>query len=413
MNESIELLYAGNDKNYPLFNKPFKEAKPIQKGSFEIQDFFEEHYIKDRDQKVVEQIYRYLSNNHDAMLDGLLKDFIVFGSTNEARITNLYDITTAEWNKFKGSHPLLKKDFKVSGSLLRMGLIISYYKTRDRIFLDFLAVTIFGSRWKQYFRHNVKEHVMKYVIEKKLTMKSYFKQYGSAYVALQETISTILQGEDASDSKRITAILQTPNDQNIIDLVNTIYSRINSLLNTLASHYYAAEKEEKSGYILSVSDEAEEGRLSLSNNSLKISNLKSMVDNLTSTSLDELILKTLRLETPIRRGCVTSVLCNTKEKIFSRYANIYIDYYVKTHGTDWNKMKQQFITKSNTARMKDPLAKELDSRIMKLIREFIRNYTKYSNEDPEDLKTSNGIVKLTKTIKDYIIIKTRALMNDL
>ena len=413
MNESIELLYAGNDKNYPLFNKPFKEARPIQKGSFEIQDFFEEHYIKDRDQKVVEQIYRYLSNNHDAMLDGLLKDFIVFGSTNEARITNLYDITTAEWNKFKGSHPLLKKDFKVSGSLLRMGLIISYYKTRDRIFLDFLAVTIFGSRWKQYFRHNVKEHVMKYVIEKKLTMKSYFKQYGSAYVALQETISTILQGENASDSKRITAILQTPNDQNIIDLVNTIYSRINSLLNTLASHYYAAEKEEKSGYILSVSDEAEEGRLSLSNNSLKISNLKSMVDNLTSTSLDELILKTLRLETPIRRGCVTSVLCNTKEKIFSRYANIYIDYYVKTHGTDWNKMKQQFITKSNTARMKDPLAKELDSRIMKLIREFIRNYTKYSNEDPEDLKTSNGIVKLTKTIKDYIIIKTRALMNDL
>lgn len=413
MNESIELLYAGNNKNYPLFNKPFKEAKPIQKGSFEIQDFFEEHYIKDRDQKVVEQIYRYLSNNHDAMLDGLLKDFIVFGSTNEARITNLYDITTAEWNKFKGSHPLLKKDFKVSGSLLRMGLIISYYKTRDRIFLDFLAVTIFGSRWKQYFRHNVKEHVMKYVIEKKLTMKSYFKQYGSAYVALQETISTILQGENASDSKRITAILQTPNDQNIIDLVNTIYSRINSLLNTLASHYYAAEKEEKSGYILSVSDEAEEGRLSLSNNSLKISNLKSMVDNLTSTSLDELILKTLRLETPIRRGCVTSVLCNTKEKIFSRYANIYIDYYVKTHGTDWNKMKQQFITKSNTARMKDPLAKELDSRIMKLIREFIRNYTKYSNEDPEDLKTSNGIVKLTKTIKDYIIIKTRALMNDL
>ena len=413
MNESIELLYAGNDKNYPLFNKPFKEAKPIQKGSFEIQDFFDEHYIKDRDQKVVEQIYRYLSNNHDAMLDGLLKDFIVFGSTNEARITNLYDITTAEWNKFKGSHPLLKKDFKVSGSLLRMGLIISYYKTRDRIFLDFLAVTIFGSRWKQYFRHNVKEHVMKYVIEKKLTIKSYFKQYGSAYVALQETISTILQGENASDSKRITAILQTPNDQNIIDLVNTIYSRINSLLNTLASHYYAAEKEEKSGYILSVSDEAEEGRLSLSNNSLKISNLKSMVDNLTSTSLDELILKTLRLETPIRRGCVTSVLCNTKEKIFSRYANIYIDYYVKTHGTDWNKMKQQFITKSNTARMKDPLAKELDSRIMKLIREFIRNYTKYSNEDPEDLKTSNGIVKLTKTIKDYIIIKTRALMNDL
>ena len=412
MNEYLELLYAGNNK-IPAFNKPFKEAKMIKKGNFEIQDFFEDHYIKDRDDKVKEQIHRYLANNHDAMLDGLLKNFVVFGSTNEARITNLYDITTSEWNKFKGSHELLKKDFKVSGSLLRMGLIVSYYKTRDRLFLDFLAVTIFGSRWKQYFRHNVKEHVMKYVIEKKLTMKSYFKQYGSAYVALQETISTILQGETASDAKKITAILQTPNDQNMIDLVNTIYSRINSLLNTLSSHYYAAEKEEKSGYIINVSDEAEEGKLSLSNNSLKVSNLKSMVDNLNSTSLDELILKTLRLDTPIRRGCVTSVLCNSKERIFAQYANIYIDYYVKTHGTDWNKMKQQFITKSNTARMKDSQAKVLDSKIMKLIREFIRNYTKYSDEDPGDLKTSNGIVKLTKVVKDYIIIKTRALMNDL
>ena len=413
MNEYLELLYAGNGNKIPTFNRPFKEAKMIKKGNFEIQDFFEDHYIKDRDDKVKEQIHRYLANNHDAMLDGLLKNFVVFGSTNEARITNLYDITTSEWNKFKGSHDLLKKDFKVSGSLLRMGLIVSYYKTRDRLFLDFLAVTIFGSRWKQYFRHNVKEHVMKYVIEKKLTMKSYFKQYGSAYVALQETISTILQGETASDAKKITAILQTPNDQNMIDLVNTIYSRINSLLNTLASHYYAAEKEEKSGYIINVSDEAEEGKLSLSNNSLKVSNLKSMVDNLDSTSKDELILKTLRLDTPIRRGCVTSVLCNSKERIFAQYANIYIDYYVKTHGTDWNKMKQQFITKSNTARMKDSQAKVLDGKIMKLIREFIRNYTKYSDEDPGDLKTSNGIVKLTKVVKDYIIIKTRALMNDL
>ena len=413
MNEYLELLYAGNGNKIPIFNKPFKEAKMIKKGNFEIQDFFEDHYIKDRDDKVKEQIHRYLANNHDAMLDGLLKNFVVFGSTNESRITNLYDITTSEWNKFKGGHELLKKDFKVSGSLLRMGLIVSYYKTRDRLFLDFLAVTIFGSRWKQYFRHNVKEHVMKYVIEKKLTMKSYFKQYGSAYVALQETISTILQGETASDAKKITAILQTPNDQNMINLVNTIYSRINSLLNTLASHYYAAEKEEKSGYIINVSDEAEEGKLSLSNNSLKVSNLKSMVDNLNSTSLDELILKTLRLDTSIRRGCVTSVLCNSKERIFAQYANIYIDYYVKTHGTDWDKMTPQFITKSNTARMKDSQAKVLDSKIMKLIREFIRNYTKYSDEDPGDLKTSNGILKLTKVVKDYIIIKTRALMNDL
>ena len=294
-----------------------------------------------------------------------------------------------------------------------MALIASYYKKRDRIFLDFLAVTIFGSRWKTYFKHNVKEHVMKYVIEKRLTMKSYFKQYGSAYIALQETISTVIAGENAKDTKRITEILQSDTDQNMIDLVNTIYSRINSLLNTLAGHYYDVEKEEKAGYIINVSDDAEEGKLSLNNNSLRISNLKTIVDNLNSNSLDEMILKTLRLDTPLKRSCVTSILCNSKERIFSKYANIYIDYYVKTQGADWNKMKRDFITKSNTARMKDPKAKEIDNRIMKMIREYVKQYGKYSDEDPSELKTSNGIVKLTKTIKDYIIIRTRTLMNDL
>ena len=377
--------------------------------SYEISRLFEEHYIKDRDQKVLDQITRYLSNNHEAMLDGFYKTFVIFGSTNEQRISNLYDISNSEWNSFKSRHSTLARDFKVSGSLMRMGLVDSYYVTKERLFLDFLAITMFGSRWSVYFKHNVKEHIMKYVVEKELTMKSYIKKYGSSFVVLQETVTTIIDDTKTGKNK---SILSDNTDDNMIYLINTIYSRINSLLKTLANHYYDAERNEKSGYIISVSDDAEEGKLSLSNNSLKVSNLKNLIENKGITTVDEMILKTLRIDDPLKRSCVTSILLNKKEKIFDSYANMYIDYYIKQNGNDWVVMKNKFIQHSNAARMNTQELRDLDSRVIKLIREYVKAYTKLSNIDAGDLKLSNGVIKLCKTIKDYIIIRVRALMNE-
>lgn len=377
--------------------------------SYEISRLFEEHYIKERDQKVLDQITRYLSNNHEAMLDGFYKTFVIFGSTNEQRISNLYDISNSEWNSFKSRHSTLAKDFKVSGSLMRMGLVDSYYVTKERLFLDFLAITMFGSRWSVYFKHNVKEHIMKYVVEKELTMKSYIKKYGSSFVVLQETVTTIIDDTKTGKNK---SILSDNTDDNMIYLINTIYSRINSLLKTLANHYYDAERNEKSGYIISVSDDAEEGKLSLSNNSLKVSNLKNLIENKGITTVDDMILKTLRIDDPLKRSCVTSILLNKKEKIFDSYANIYIDYYIKQNGNDWVIMKNKFIQHSNAARMNTQELRDLDNRVIKLIREYVKAYTKLSNIDAGDLKLSNGVIKLCKTIKDYIIIRVRALMNE-
>lgn len=382
---------------------------------YDIKQLFDDHHIEKRDQKVLDQITNYLSNNHDAMLDGIYKKFVVFGTTNENRITNLYNITSSEWNKFKSKHKTLHKDFKVSGSLLRMALANSYYTTGERLFLDFMAITVYGSRWSVYFRHGVKEHVMKYVIDKKLNMKSYFKKYGSSYVVVQNVISSLVNGDDgtAVEKKKISKAMADDTDDNMIYLVNSIYTRINSILNVLATHYYEAEKDEKNGYVLNVSDEAEEGKLSLSNNSLRITNLKSLIDNYTSKTLDDNILKTLRIESSLKRGCVNNVLCDVKANIFKRYANIYIDYYIKINGNDWNSLKRNFITKSNSARMKEIEAKRLDDEITKMIRQYAKQYIKLSNVDPEDLKTSNGIVKMTRKVKDYIIIKVRYLMNQL
>lgn len=48
---------------------------------YDIKQLFDDHHIEKRDQKVLDQITNYLSNNHDAMLDGIYKKFVVFGTT--------------------------------------------------------------------------------------------------------------------------------------------------------------------------------------------------------------------------------------------------------------------------------------------------------------------------------------------
>ena len=374
-----------------------------------IVQFINRYDYKDRENKVLEAIGKFLANNHESMLDGITKHIVKFGPLNESRIANLYNIPDQGWNKFRKSNKLLQRDMQVSGNLMRLCLVTSYFKTKNKTFLDFLAITMYGARFSRYFSKGVKEHIMKHVIENVITGKSLFKQHGSSYLVMQETVETMINAKDTSE---IGKAFIRQDDQAIVDIINSMYTRINLMLNNIADHYYTTNKAEKTGYIISVSDEADDGKLSLSNNSLRISNLKNVINNLSTNNLDELILKTLRLESSLKRACVTSILCNSNKRYFNKYADIYIDYYIKNRGTDWNKMKRDFISFSNKARTNSKEMKDIDTDVTKDIRVFVKNYLKMSKVDPEDLKNSNGILKLVRVIKDYVIIKIRHLMNE-
>lgn len=383
----------------------------MSKSTNEIYEFIESYCTKDREKNVIKAIEKYMANNHDSILDGIIEKPIKFGNVNRDRIIDPYNITEKEWKKFTSTHRIFKStDMKVAGDLMRQCLLHSYYKTNNRLYLDFMAITIFGSRYSQVFPKGVKPHVMKYTIENVTTARSLFKKHGSAFGVIEETVSTMLESKPSTS---IGKALKNHNDESTIEVLNSLYTRINSTIKTVQKHYYETDAKEKSGYILNVSDEADDGKLSLSNNSVRVTNLMTLIENYNSNVLDELILKTIRVNEPVKRAIMSELLISKGKYYFIDYAKIFIDYYIKSYGSDWNKMKSQFITKANGARMNSKELKTIDDTLVKDVKTFLKEYKKISDEDNGDLKTAGGILKMVRLVKDYVIIKIRHMMNDI
>ena len=375
-----------------------------------IFEYIERHSYDKRDNAIRKAISDYMASNNNALLDGLIDNRIVFGNTLRTKFIGLYNIDERDFNKFKKNHRILNKDFKVGGNTLNLCLLSSYNKTKDRIFLDFLGIIMYGAIYADFFPKGLDKNVMRYVMQSKVNNKSLFKKHGSAYVVIEETISTMLSEGGAKIKKQ----LERMRDDDIVDVINSIYNRIKSILKILMNYYYEAKNSDNVGYIINVSDSADEGSLSLNNNSIRISNLKQAIDNYNATSLDDKILLTLRVNDPLRVGCISSILLDRDAKYFQRYAHMYIDYYVSVHGTDWNRMKYNFMAKSNSARMNSNELKNIDKELYKDIQAYVKIYMKMSNDNGDsELKRNVGLLKFIRVIKDYVIIKTRHMMNTL
>ena len=374
-----------------------------------IFEYIERHTYPDRDDKIREAIQKYMANNNNELLDGLIENRIVFGNSLREKFVSLYNIDERDFSNFKKKHRVLSKDFKVGGNTLNLCLLSSYHDTKDRIFLEFMGIIMYGAVYSDFFPKGIDKNVMKYVIQNNINNKSLFKKHGSAYIVIQETVTTMLQEGGAKINKQIEQM----RDPDIVDVINSLYNRIKSVLKIIMNYYYDAKNSDEVGYIITVSDSADEGKLSLSNNSVRINNLKQAVDNHNPTTLDDKILLTLRLDDPLRVGCISSLLLDKNAKYFQQYAQIYIDYYVKMHGADWNRMKQKFMEKSNSARMNSNEVNILDKQMYKDIQAYVRIHTKLSKVDAGELKRNVGLLKFVRIIKDYIIIKIRHMMNDL
>lgn len=376
-----------------------------------ILEFVEKYNYPERDNKVIDFISKYYAQNNEALLDGLIEHKVVFGSILSGRLLDIYRIPDREWNKFKTKNPTLAKDRKVSGKLEHIVLMASFFNTQNRMFLEFLALIMYGARYSRYFSKGVKVGVMKYVVEQELTNKSLFKRHGSVFIVIQETIDTLLT--DNKDTK-IRAAFDKRDDISLSEIINSIYKRVNSLIGYIANYYYDVDKKKESSYIMLVNDQAEEGRLSLSNNSVKINNLKSMIDNYRPSSLDEMIVKTLRVEDPLRLGALLSLLVDKDRNYFKIYGNEYVDYFVKQYGSDIRTMNRTFIQRATTARMKSDLLKKLDKDMYSDIKNYTRYWTKKTGTKITDEMARNvGILKLVRIFKDYVIIKIRHMMNDI
>lgn len=379
--------------------------------STNIYDFISQYKYKDRDKNISRLINDYFHNNADALSDGLVEYHIVFGNTNRNRFYEAYKLDERDYKEFKRKHGKIIKNL-AADDLLYLALYCSYVDTKDKIFLYMLGIIELGSKFKKYFIYGVSNPAkMKYVLEN-LSNKFMIKKYGSLFLTIQEQLNTIVDGQSESGSKdtKLAKMWKNPkNDESYNYIVNRISTTINSTMKSISREFHTT----KDSVIYTQSEVNDsEDKISLNNNSIIIANLKNIIDNYSPNNIDYDILKTLRINSPIKKTIFKTLLLDKSKKYFQRISNIYIDYYVDQIDTDFIKMKRDFLNKSINARMNSKEVKLIEKELENDIKEIINEWNSIG-EDIDDLTSMANIVKVIRNIKYYCIFKTRFFMNSL
>ena len=377
-------------------------------ASLTIRQFIDKYKAKGRDKTVLLKISDYYKNNADSLNDGIIKDYIVVGDTVKQRIQDPYNIDLNEFNKFRKENKILAQGHMIVNKLIYLCLITSYYDTKDRMFIDMLGIIETGSKFSKYFPHGVTSpDTMKYVIEKEMSNKYLIKKHGSLFMAVQESITIII------DTPKLKEKFNRMNDSDIQYILNRISSTINQLMKGIANIYNSYKDKEITSQMITQSELDLEGKMSTSNNSIEVDNLKNIVVNYMPSSIDFEILKVLKIKSPIKKYVIKKLLLDKEKKYFSKFGVKFIDYYVKNYGDSIENMKKDFIPKLLTARLNDSEMLKYIDDISKDIKSLAMQYAQEDTSNMDGLNTNAGIYNFYISIKSYIIIKIRKFMNDI
>lgn len=373
-----------------------------------ILQFINKYKQKDRDKVVQLKIDDYYKNNADALNDGILHDYIIVGDTVIQRLQDPYNIDLNEFSKFKKENKVLSQGHKVVNKLIYLSLLISYHDTKNRSFLDMLAIIETGSKFAKYFPHGVSSpETMKYVIEKVMSKKYLIKKHGSLFLTVREQITIILE------TSKLKTQFERMNDNDIQHILNRISTSINQTVKNIASIYNSYKDKEITSQMITQSELDLEGKMSSTNNSIEVDNLRTIVVNYMPTSIDYEILKIIKISSPIRKYIIKRLLLDKEKKYFSKLGIKFIDYYIKNYGDSLEQMKKDFIPKLLNAHLNDEDMKKYIDDITKEIKSLVLQYTDGNTSDMDGLNSNAGVYDFYNSIKAYIIIKIRKLINDI
>lgn len=372
-----------------------------------IREFVNKNNYKERNKLVKDRIQRYYSNNMPALTDGICNDLIIIGEQVENSILEPYRMNMDEFKAFAKTNKVLSQGFKTVNRPLKLGLLISYWETKDNTYLDMIGLLDAGSFLSNSFKYGVSSpDKMKYVIEHKTNEKFLIRKHGSVYGAIQEQIRTI------TTTPKLKKQFERMNDDDVLLIINRISTSVRSMLLGVTKLYYDYLDEEVEEKIILQSENNLEGKMTLTNNSIELDNLKNIVKNYMPTSIDHEVVKVVKIKTPVKKYLIKSLMLDKEKKYFSRLGMFYIDYYAKQYSGDINVMKKDFINKMLTARLNDPDYNKLVEEITEDIRNQGEQYAQSANVDVEKVNTLAGSMLFFQDVRAYVVIKIRKLMNE-
>lgn len=193
-------------------------------------DIFKSRETPNRDEKVLDRINIYITNNLPSLTDGLLDNIPKISEQARKYVEDPYMIDTNDYKEIQKTAGYKSLNSYRLYSTLRVGLVISYLNTGNKLYLLYLSIMMYSSYMVKYFRNGgFNRDVMKYTIDN-ADNRTDFKKYSSLIIVLNKKIETV---ESLYKKK-----LSHPDDDLIVSLILGISTRINDMIKNIASKYY-------------------------------------------------------------------------------------------------------------------------------------------------------------------------------
>ena len=123
-----------------------------------IYDIYKSRTTPDTHNNVSDLIGLYIKKNMSVLTDGLINNYPILGETTRNRFASYYNITPEDWKIISKS-----PEYKLMARLadpLKLGLLYSYYETRNPIFINFLGILCYSLYMFKYFPRKFNKLIM-------------------------------------------------------------------------------------------------------------------------------------------------------------------------------------------------------------------------------------------------------------
>lgn len=194
-----------------------------------IYEIYKSRTTPDTHNNVSDLIGLYIKKNMSVLTDGLINNYPILGETTRNRFASYYNITPEDW-KIISKSPEYKLMARLADTL-KLGLLYSYYETRNPIFINFLGILCYSLYMFKYFPRKFNKLIMQYTIDEFDARLDYNKLGRNLLIVIGKKTESFIQNWE----KRIT---KTPSDKLFREMLKDFTPRYNNMINSIATAYH-------------------------------------------------------------------------------------------------------------------------------------------------------------------------------
>ena len=194
-----------------------------------IYNIYKERTTKETHDNISDLIGLYIKKNMSVLTDGLINNYPILGESTRNKFAAFYNISPNDWKEISKS-----PEYRLMSRLadpLKLGLLFSYYETRNPIFINFLGILCYSLYMFKYFPRKFNKLIMQYTIDEFDSRLDYNKLGRNLLIVIGKKTESFIQNWE----KRIT---KNPSDKLFREMLKDFTPRYNNMINSIATAYH-------------------------------------------------------------------------------------------------------------------------------------------------------------------------------